>query len=229
MKLIISLVSIVALVFVALETQAFDSDTGEVWWDNYVSPMDLSVTYVEIQSVRRSTDSFDEEVGNGNSRHQADPGTLMEDAYTSESGLEEYHFFGGSSKSVDHTVVFCDGTGDYPKTAGFGFAWQECGNGIIFPPLPTLMGTILDGNELSVSVPFSGCFIVTFGIDGFDVGSWDYLVLADYDASGPVNPLAPTTDTFGGSKNTMALYDSATDGIGEGPSSARGWCFEVHP
>ena len=201
------------------------------WPEYYASPMQLDVTHIDIQAVPSPADRFKQEGNEILGGRQATPGTLIEDAYTKPVGgtMESYSFAGDTATTIDHTIIYCDDSGNFPHPACFAFAWQPCGNGLIFPPLPILMGTTFDGASLSVTIPFSGCFFLTFGVDGFAPGHYAWMVLGDYTGACPVDPFSPDTDTFGGSRTTMALYDGTGDVVGEGFSSARPWCFELTP
>jgi hypothetical protein len=218
---IISLIAVLITIVSVNELYSEENDDSSLWWDNYTSPMGFEITNVEIQQVQCRHD-HSEKAG-----AQAVPGMFVNGAFTSTVDFpwdEHYTFSGGGSANVDHVISFCVGSS---REVCFALAWQPCGNEVIFPPLPLLKGTLLDGERFCLTVP-SGCYDIGITATGFDVGEWDWMAMANYDGAGPIHPLSPDTDTFGGSKNSLVLYDIG-DGVGHGLSAGRPWCFEITP
>jgi hypothetical protein len=191
--------------------------------------MKLQVTYVKVKEVTKTVENLKK--GDRNTRGgPPNQFEMIHDVYTSvEDGLYEETYWLSASDTIDHVIMIEADTLSLPFEGwNLAFAWQRCGNGRIFPPVPNLMGTIFDGTDIWIEKPAkNGIYEITVGIAGFDEGTWDYVVMVDHHGRGPINPNDPSTDTFGGSRVTFALYDSPADVIGEGPSCARPWCFEV--
>jgi len=216
------------IVAAVMMTAVTTGHTAENSWSSEGSyKTDLVITGLKIEAISGAL----ADLKHGGELPQpalGQPGQLMDDAYTVPNGhySEDYVFPGGSAAIIDHEISFCVFS---PGVKNFALAWQPCGSGAVFPPMPDLLGTILDGNTIAFTAPAAGCYLLTVSVTGFSPGDWDWMVLADYDGGGPIAPLAPNLDTFGGSKVTYALYDGAGDPVGYGPSSARPWCFSVLP
>ena len=118
--------------------------------------------------------------------------------------------------------------GYWPTPVTLAFAWQECQNGVIFPPMPSLLGTTLDGGTIALTLPFDGIWYITAGISGFETGEWDWGWMARYDNTTPI-PVPPASDTdMGGMEGPPSFnLHNKEEGIGEGRGSGRPWCFEV--
>jgi hypothetical protein len=145
--------------------------------------------------------------------------------------LEQYSF-PSSETYINHRVVFAANTGPFPMQISLAFAWQECGNGVIFPPLPKTYGTNApgDGMSLMVTAPYQGQYVVTVPIpkDMFDEDtSYDWIWLARFDGITPIPVLPPGTpgnDTGGGDYYTFSMYGSLPwNAVG----GNRPWCFRV--
>ncbi len=225
MKGLVSLAAVVAVAAVFAMVGSVQGYEEGLWEGNYEILTDLEITEVEIQPIQCAHDH------SGKGGNQAVPGTFIDDAYTTTVGSptdEHYVFSGGGSAQVRHVVRFCESGGPYPREICFAFAWQPCGHGVVFPPLPRLKGTLIDHERICLEIDFSGCYEFAITVTGFEVDTWDWICMANYNGVGPLHPLSPDTDTFGGSKNSLVLYDKG-DGVGHGLSAGRPWCFEVNP
>jgi hypothetical protein len=221
MKNVLPLTIALTVVAAMAPVSSIQGYEDEFWGENYESPMGFEITHVELQQIKCTHDH------SGGSMDQAVPGMFMDDAFTTMVGSpfdENYSFSGGGSASVNHVVRFCVVS---VREVCFAWAWQPCGHGVIFPPMPLLKGTVYDGERFCLEVP-PGCYDISTTVTGFDVGEWDWIAMANYDGVGPIHPLSPDTDTFGGSKNSLVLYDIG-DGIGHGLSAGRPWCVQVNP
>jgi hypothetical protein len=225
MKKVFTLMAAVTMAAAVITVGSVQGFEEELWGGNYESPAGFEITNVEIIPIQCTHDHSQKAIA------QAVPGTLVEDGWTTTVGSpndEHYSFSGGGSAQVRHVVRFCEGGGSYPMEVCFAFAWQPCGHGVVFPPIPRLKGTLMDGERICMEISFSGCFEIAVTATGFGIDTWDWIIMANYDGSGPIHPLASDTDTFGGSTNSLVLYDVG-DGVGHGLSAGRPWCFEVNP
>jgi len=224
-----SITMITALVLVVSVKGIFSlesSDREVTWLGEFEEPMGLDVAYVEVHRVGEATERS--KAGEGEPLFESLPAWLK-DAFTSDGPPSEtYVFQGGSGAVIDHVLHLTNS--ESPLTLSFAFAWQPCGNGVIFPPLPDLLGTTLDGQEMSITLPTTGDWYVAVGVRGFEPGDWDWMALVRYDGVTPI-PVPPdeaVTDAKGG----MPVAPWCLFGIspsGEGLTWERPWCFQVLP
>ena len=220
MKKILALVAIVALVG-AVSAQA---------------EMSLNVESVDIHLLKK-TGGNDVLGGPG-----AGPGAsnFCMDAYTAPSwatnspsvfSIEQYSFSGGTATVVDHRTITANNAGPWPTPVSLAYVWAGCGAGVVFPPVPALLGTSMDGTTLALTLPYTGIWYVTVGISGFSAGTYDWGWMARYDGATPIPvPPAPDTDLGGfefGPGTTNALHN-LSDSIGDGDGSGRPWCFKMN-
>jgi hypothetical protein len=151
------------------------------WSKDYKNPRDLQITEVTINQASCSVDEFKKSSNSTLGGPGSGPGlsNYLTDAYTaptwattlpSSCTIEQYQFYGGSAATIDHRVLVFNNAGPWPTPLSLAFAWQRCGNGVLFPPLPLLLGTTLDGITLFLTLPFNtACcpWYVTVGISGF--------------------------------------------------------------
>jgi len=223
MKKIFALVAMVALVF-AVTAQA---------------EMSLNVESVDIHLLKK-TGGSDVLGGPGGG-----PGTsdFCMDAYTAPSwatnspsvfSLEQYSFSGGTAAPVGYrTITANNHSGPLgPTPLALAYAWQPCGAGDIYPPVPDLLGTTLDGVTIALSLPYTGIWYVTSTITGVSTGTWDWGWMARYDGVTPI-PVPPASDTdMGGiafNNASDAPLLNSTDSVGNGKGSGRPWCVKVNP
>jgi hypothetical protein len=220
MKKIFALVAMVAMVF-AVTAQA---------------EMALNVESVNIHLLKKT--------GNNNTLGGpgGGPGTsdFCMDAYTAPTwattapsvfSIEQYSFSGGVNATVDHRTIMANNAQGGGLTS-LAYAWVECGAGNVYPPVPNLLGTTLDGSTLALSLPYTGVWYVTVGISGFSTGTYDWGWMARYDGVTPIPvPPNPPTDLGGfefGPGATNSLHN-LNDQVGDGTGSGRPWCFQVNP
>jgi len=234
MKKITALIAIAVFVS-AVNAQAASSDDT---WENYTGQV-LNVEHVSIHAATNFADNFKK---GDNTLGGPGPGpgaaNFAMDGFTQPSGvssptlftLEQYAFSGGTSVIIDHQTVISNNAGPYPTQVSLAFAWQACGNGSIFPPLPDLLGTTMDGVTLSTTLSTGGIWYVAVGISGLTPGTYDWGWMARYDGLTPIPvPPAPDTDLAGfAGVGDFGLHNT-TDDIGDGSGSGRPWCFEITP
>jgi hypothetical protein len=203
------------------------------------APMDLRVGTVDINCAFRTAGNPTlGGVGPG-------PGTadVAHDAYTAPTwasdppsvfSIEQYSF-PVSQTYIDHRVCVKNNN-QLGGPTSFGFAWNDCGNGVIHPPRPATLGTNVDGNTVALTLPNDGNWYITIGISGFSTGTWDWMWFCRYDGVTPIVVYPPGQigmDTGGGNYNTFAMYsdDELRAGIGGqtwGVAADRPWCFRVY-
>jgi hypothetical protein len=239
MKKVFGLLAIVALVFAMNAQAASNNDV----WQNYTG-MKLNVEHVNIHAAA----NFSGMKKNGNATLGGPgngPGTsnFCADAYTAPTwattspsvfSIEQYSFTGGSGATVDHRTVTINNAGPWPTSLALAYVWADCGAGVVFPPVPALLGTNIDGNTILLSLPYTGIWYVTVGISGFSAGTYDWGWMANYAGTTPIpvpasiQPSGPSDlggFEFGPGANN-ALHN-VTDAIGNGKGSGRPWCFKV--
>jgi hypothetical protein len=235
MKKIFALCAIVAFAF-AMNAQAETSHP----WGEYTGKQ-LNVEHVKIHQAADFSSSFKKNGNNILGGPGAGPGTsnFCMDAYTAPTWastspsvftVEQYSFLPGTATVVDHRTITGNNAGPYPTLLSLAYVWADCNAGTVYPPVPSLLGTSLDGTTLALSLPSAGIWYVTVGISGFSSGLYDWGWFARYDGLTPIPvPPAPTTDLGGfefGPGVFNALHNQA-DAMGNGKGSGRGWCFQI--
>lgn len=214
MKKLFALIAIATMVF-AVSGQAF---TGQ-------NSSNLQVTKVTVTPRVQSADNLKKDTPEPNAAAY----DFLMDGYTAPTwassissvfSIEEYSFTGGSLATVDHRVVYNNNLTPAP-TIAIMFAYQPCGSGAIFPPVPGLVGACPAG--ISLSLPSGGIWYITVGVSGFTAGtSWDWVWQATQGVSCisiPAGALA--ADTFGGDTAGFRLDGGSNSG-------SRPWCFAVN-
>jgi len=242
MKKVFALIAMVALVF-AVNAQAASSND---WGTNYTG-MQLNVERVNIHLATDYAGSFKQNGNNtlGGPGTGTGPSNFAMDAYTAPTwattapsvfSTEDYTFSGGSAATVSHRVIFCNNAGPWPTPLSLGFAWQPCGAGVIFPPMPSLLGTTIDGGTIALTLPPSGTppggiWYITIGISGFsaDEYDWGWLSRTDGVTPLPVPAGLAVTDMGGIGPGPGYVLMNSADAIGNGKGSGRPWCFDVNP
>jgi hypothetical protein len=230
---VFTLITIVALAF-AVNAQAFTDGSPK---------MDLKIGSITIESACNSSDSFKKGGPQTLGGPGAGPGpsNVLIDCYTAPSwattspsyfSIEQYSF-PVSASYIDHRIVLNNSQGPWPTPISLAYVWQRCGNGKIFPPVPSTIGTNApwDGYTLFLSLPYGGnCWNISLMIGGFSTGTWDWMALARYDGVTPIPVLPPgdpSNDCHGGDLITFDLY-SVSDRVGDGYGANRPWCFQVY-
>jgi len=224
MKYLFTLFAVSCVMFMLDVAQVRADDA---WSKDYEHQSDLTITHVEI----RLADQAPEDVAGSRTPQ---PSNSLMTAFTNDPNgppppVEHYSFTGGAQATVNHVVGVAANAGPFPLPVSLALVWQSCGNGVIFPPLPAILGTSLDGMTLAVTLPASGSWYITAGVSGFSSGDYDWMALARYDGMTPIPvPPAPDTDGFGG------MTAPPWDLFGINPpgcclSWERPWCFSVAP
>jgi hypothetical protein len=245
MKKLLAFFTVISVVFV-VNTAQTTQDNEEDWSSSAPPKMDLQVGYVKL-SACNSSDSFKKSGPQTLSGPGAGPGPSnhARDAFTAPSWdtfsppTMELYSFPTTVSYIEHVVVINNYQGPWPTPVTLAYIWQECGNGVMFPPVPATLGTNApwDGATLGMTLPYAdGCWYISVGISGFSTGTWDWAWLARYDGVTPIPVLpqgSPGNDTGGGNYYTFQIYsiDELRAGIGggnDGIGADRPWCFRVY-
>lgn len=227
MKFLFTLVAACCAILMSNGAMAAQGRAEGAWLKDYSRSSDLTITHVEVGLA-------DHAVEDAARTRNPQPSNVMITAFTNDpngppSPDEHYSFVGGDQAVVNHVVNLMASAGPFPLPVSLAFVWQSCGNGVIFPPVPDLLGTSIDGLTLTVTLPNAGSWYVSVGVDGFDTGDWDWMALARYDGMTPI-PVPPAADTDGFGGMTAAPWDL----FGINPPGCclgweRPWCFSVAP
>ncbi len=236
MKKIFALCTIIAMVF-AVNAQAAQQSG---WGDTYTG-MAIDVGHVTVDCASGYVSSFKK--GNDTlGGPGAGPGgaNTTSTSYTAPSwataspsvfSIEQYSFPGATTATyIDHRTNVNNNAGPWPTPVSEAYLWVNCGAGVVYPPIPSMYGTSLDGGTLVLTLPYAGNWYITVGFSGFSAGTYDWGWMTDYTGLTPIPvPPAATTDLGGfefGPGVTNILHN-ANDAIGNGAGSGRPWCFKI--
>jgi len=234
MKKIFALCTIIAMVF-AVNAQAAQQSG---WGDTYTG-MAIDAGHVTIDCASNYVSSFKKGndtlggpgAGPGTSNFAADAYTAPSWASGSPFSLEQYSFTGDTSFVIDHHTLVGDFAGPFPDSVSLAYVWTNCGAGVVYPPVPSLLGTDLDGGTIALTLPTPGLWAITLGIFGFSPGTYDWGWMIRYDGLTPIH-VPPASDTdLGGFEfgpGVTNLLHNANDQIGNGAGSGRPWCFKMN-
>ena len=244
MKKVLTFLAIVALVFATSAQAATSNDVNQDYTGMRLNIESVDVhPAVDFSAFKKSgnTTLGGPGPGPGTSNFCMDAYTAPTWATTSPSvfTIEQYNFTGGTAAVVDHRVVVANNQGPWPTPIGLGFAWQACDAKWLYPPLPSTLGLLLDGNTLALTLPYTGIWYITVGISGFSPGTYDWAWFADYTGTVPIQVPPPLTipgniDQGGDDATLVALQwwggvplYGVSDQIGDGLGANRPWCFQV--